>query len=323
VLVDDASDAVDGAVQRRVLGLHVRLAAADRVRRVVRAQTQVVGEPGAHGLVSAVHGDEVDVAIDDEIGFGRTARDAHLLVRFRFAQLDDAAGFFRVVVRIAVGEVRVEDLRPHHALHLARGHAAVEGVGDEQVDVVDAAVGEQVEDDFEDDLPDVRRAHRRQRDRDVVDGDEHLHARPELRVQGIATFGMVDGPADRGAPVGERLDWRIGEDDARPDRDLLEQDVAVGKQQPRRRLAVLDDDLRVLVVTLAESVQRTHRQPSKGRFLPEIDASSHLGTAGSARESLRQLARLAAITGAARESRRRRQPGTRLDRARARGRAVP
>src|SRR6266446_9777585 len=95
-----------------------------------------------------------------------------------------------------------------------------------------------------------------------VDGDDDLHPWPQLRMQRIAAFGMIDGPADRGAPVGQLFDRRVGKDDARPDRNLLEEDLGIGEEHPRRGSLFLDDDLRVLVVALAQPVQRTHG----GRF---------------------------------------------------------
>src|SRR5205814_9302722 len=93
VLVDDLADAIDGAVQLRVLRLHVALRAADGLRRVVRAQAQVVGESGADRLVAAVHGGGVDVEVDDQIRFHRAPGDPHLLPGVGGPQLDAGAGF--------------------------------------------------------------------------------------------------------------------------------------------------------------------------------------------------------------------------------------
>ena len=258
VLIDDAADAIDGAVQLGLLRLHVALRAPDGLRRVVGAQAQVVGQAGADGLVASVHGDEVHVQVDDEVRLGGLARDAHLLVHLGLAQFHDPARLLGVVVRVAVRVVGVENLASYHPLHFLRRHPPVERVGDEQVDVVHARIGEQVEDDLQHDLPHVRRPHGRERQGDVVHRDQHLHAGAQLGVERIALFGMVDRPADRRPPVGQRLDGRIGEHHSRPDRQLLEQDLAVAEDHPRRTLPVLHDDLRILVVALPQPVQGAH-----------------------------------------------------------------
>src|SRR5229473_588051 len=82
---------------------------------------------------------------------------------------------------------------------------------------------------------------------------------------------MVDGPADGGAPVGQLLDRRIGKNDARSHRELLEEDLRVGEEHARRGPLVLDDDLRVLVVALAQPVQRAHW----AAVLPEPQSGGH------------------------------------------------
>ena len=53
-------------------------------------------------------------------------------------------------------------------------------------DVVDAGRGGQVEHGLDDPLADVGPLHRRQRQRDVVEGDRELHARPQQRRQRVA-----------------------------------------------------------------------------------------------------------------------------------------
>src|SRR5438067_108374 len=116
----------------------------------------------------------------------------------------------------------------------------------------------ELDDDLQHDMAHVGSAHRRQGQRDVVDGDDHPHARTELRVQRVAPFGMVDGPADRGPPIGQLLDRRIGKHHARSHGDLFEEDLRVGEQHARRGSLFLDDDLRILVVALAQPVQRAH-----------------------------------------------------------------
>ena len=59
---------------------------------------------------------------------------------------------------------------------LVVGHAAVEGEGGDEDDIVHAGGRRQVEDGLDDPLPGVGRLHRGKRERDVVEGDRELHA---------------------------------------------------------------------------------------------------------------------------------------------------
>ena len=85
---------------------------------------------------------------------------------------------------------------------LGLGHAAVQGEGGDEVDVVDAGRGGQVEHRLDDPLADVGPAHRRQRQRDVVEGDRELHARAQQRGQRLAVAERVSSSAWRMAASG-------------------------------------------------------------------------------------------------------------------------
>ncbi len=87
---------------------------------------------------------------------------------------------------------------------LGLGHAPVQRQGGDDVHVVHAGVGGEVEHRLDDALADVGAAHRRQRQRDVVEGDGELHAREEQRRQRIAVDRVEQRVADGGVDVLER-----------------------------------------------------------------------------------------------------------------------
>ena len=82
-----------------------------------------------------------------------------------------------VTLRVVLGK----DPRSDHTLHFPLGHFSVQGIGDNDVHVVDAVTGEHVENNLEDRLADVGCGHRRQRQTDIVNSDSHTHAWLELR----------------------------------------------------------------------------------------------------------------------------------------------
>ena len=123
-------------------------------------QAAIVAKADRYGFVAAIHRNEIDVDIDDEIALDRAPVDAHLLAAVGLSEIDDTARLFCVVTVVAVRIKRVVDLGPHHAAHLRLRHLPVERVRDYDVDVVDAVILEQLENDFERRLPRVRCDHR-------------------------------------------------------------------------------------------------------------------------------------------------------------------
>ena len=106
---------------------------------VVVAQAAVRRQAGGRRLPAAVHGDEVDVHVDDQVALGRPAVDLHLLAVRRGAEVGHAVGVLGVVVveQPAWGE-GVVDAVADGVAQLGLGHAPVEGEGGDEVDVVDA-----------------------------------------------------------------------------------------------------------------------------------------------------------------------------------------
>ena len=258
VAVDDLADAIHRPVHLGALRVDVRVAVGDVPGRVVRLHALVVGEAGPDRLVAAVHGDEVQVHVDDQVRLGRAAVDDHLLAVGGRAQGDQTLRVLGVVVVVAVRVEGLEDGRPHHALHLGLGHVPVQRHRDDQVDVVHPRVGEERQDHLQHLLAHVGGAHGRERERDVVEGDGHLHARPEQGVERLAAVRLVDGLADGRLDVGEPLDGRPGVDDLGADGQVLDQQVLAGEEHPRRRVPVDGDDLLGGLVEPLEAPGRAH-----------------------------------------------------------------
>jgi hypothetical protein len=88
------------------------------------------------------------------------------------------------VLGVEVVQLAVREERPEHPLaddvaQLVRGQPAVQRVGGDQLDVVDTGFGGHRQHRLDDPLPDVRLAHRRQGDRDVVERDGQPHPGPQ------------------------------------------------------------------------------------------------------------------------------------------------
>jgi hypothetical protein len=92
--------------------VHVAVALAHRVRVVVVAEALVAAEADRDRLVPAVHRDEVQVHVDDEIALDRLAIELDDLALLGRADLLHPLRVFGVVVVEALGPVGVEDLAP-------------------------------------------------------------------------------------------------------------------------------------------------------------------------------------------------------------------
>ena len=192
--------------------------------------------------MAAVHRHEVDVDVDQQVAFrAATIQDERLFVS-RLADLDETVGPLGVVVVITIGIVVGEDPRPDHALHFPLGHLPVQGIGDDDVNVVDAVTGEHVEHDLEHRLANVGRRHRRQRQTDVVNRDGDAHARFELRKQRIAAERMIERVTDGSFTIRQTFDRRVRIDHTRSDRQVFENEVFAGRHDARRAIAIDVDD---------------------------------------------------------------------------------
>jgi hypothetical protein len=150
-----------------------------------------------------------------------------------------------VVVEQAVGGEGVVDPVTDGVAQLGLGHAPVQGEGGNDVDVVDAGLGRLVEHRLDDALAHVGAAHGWQGQRDVVERDGQLHARPQQAAQRLAVAqGVVERMADGALGVVEGLE-RLArvEHAAAARRQLLEpQALAVVEQDRGRRPIDVEDE---------------------------------------------------------------------------------
>ena len=109
-----------------------------------------------------------------------------------------------VLVEQAARRERVVHAVADGVAQLGLGHPPVQGEGADQVDVVDAGLGGEVEHGLDDALADVGPAHLRQRQADVVERDRQLHAREQQRRQRVLVDRVEQGVADRAVDVVER-----------------------------------------------------------------------------------------------------------------------
>ncbi len=241
-------EAAHAPVRRVQLGgglVHERLGVAHRLRVVVVAQAPVAGQPGGHALVAAVHGDQVDVDVDQQVRGGGPLVDLDVLALLGLADEEEVVGVLGVVLgQQAVGGEGVVDPVAQGVAQLLLGHAAVQGQRGDQHDVVDAGLRRHVEHGLDHHLADVGRLHGRKRQRDVVEADGELHARPQQRRQRVAvTLRVEQRVADGAVGVLDRLHRLGGVNDAAALGQRLEGEALAAPEQGRwRRLVHLEDE---------------------------------------------------------------------------------
>jgi hypothetical protein len=200
---------------------------------VVRTQAFVVAEPHGYRLVAAVHRHERHVHVNEEIAFDGAAIERELLAMVGFANRDEVRAILGVVVVEPVGPVGIEHLVADHVANFVRLHAPVDARRDDDLDVLDAVVGQEFEQDVQDPLAHVGASHGRKRQRDVVHSDGDLHAGSKLRVERLGAERVVQRVADGGFRILQRLDRRFRIDDASSGREIdFDQSIA-GKEGAR------------------------------------------------------------------------------------------
>ena len=208
---DEPTHAPVGRVQLGRRLVHEGLGVHHGVRVVMVAQAAVAGQTGGHALVPPVHGDEVDVDVDQQVRGGGPLVDLNILTLVGLAQVDEVVGVLRVVLgEQAVRGEGVVDPVAQGVAQLRLGHAAVQGQGGHQHDVVDPRLGRHVQHRLDDHLAHVGRLHLRQRKGDVVEADRQLHAGRKQRRQRVAvTHRVQQRVADGLVRILDRLD-RLG-----------------------------------------------------------------------------------------------------------------
>jgi len=127
--------------------------------------------------VAAVERDEIQIHIDQQIGSGRALLNFHDLALIGVPQHDVVVFVFGVVIVERVfGPVRVENFGAQHLFDFPTVHVPMQTHGDHQMHVRHAAGGEAFEQHIDNGLAVIGRAHDRQRERNVVDGDGDFHA---------------------------------------------------------------------------------------------------------------------------------------------------
>ena len=188
--------------------------------------------------MTAVHRHEIDVGVDKQIAFGGAAVQVKRFLVSGLADLDHSFIPLGVVVVVAIGIELVVNLRAHHALHFPWRHFPVQGIGDDDVYVVNAITGQHIEHNLEDGLANVGRGHGRQGQADVINSDGYLHTRLELGEQGIASKRVIQRVSDRCLAIGQAFERRIRVQHARADGQVLENKVFARRHDARRAVAI-------------------------------------------------------------------------------------
>ena len=149
-----------------------------------------------------------------------------------------------VLLEAAVGGEGVVDPVAQHVAQLGLGGPAVQAVGGDEHDVVDAGLGRQLEDRLDHPLAVVGARHRGEGHGLVVEGDGELHPRPEQGPQGLAVAdGVLEGVADGAFGVVQGIDGLGRVDDPAAGGQLLQPEaLAVVEQDGRRRPVDLEDE---------------------------------------------------------------------------------
>src|SRR5690606_6938696 len=126
-------------VQLGAVAVHERPAVLHGADVVVVLDALVRGQAGGRGLPTAVHRDDVDVDVDQQVGLGGPTVDLDHLAVVGGPQLGQGVGVLGVVVvEQAVGSEGVVDPVADGVAELVLGHPAVQRQGGDELDVVDA-----------------------------------------------------------------------------------------------------------------------------------------------------------------------------------------
>ena len=89
-------------------------------------QCGVVAQSHTYRLAAAIHRHQVDIDVDQQVGFRRPPVDAHVLAVLGDAKLDHAAGRLGIVVVELVRIILPENAAAHGVPDLERLHAPME-----------------------------------------------------------------------------------------------------------------------------------------------------------------------------------------------------
>ena len=144
-----------------------------------------------------------------------------------------------VLVEHAARVEGVVDAVAEHVAQLVLVHPAVQTEGGDDVDVVDAGGGRQVEHGLDDPLAVVGAAHLGQRQAGVVEHDRQLHVGLQQRRQRLHVDRIEQGVADRAVEIFDSVQrLRRVDHPAAVGRQLLEAEPLAAPEQDRRRRPV-------------------------------------------------------------------------------------
>src|SRR6185369_3314107 len=141
------------------------------------SETLIITQAHSNGLMPAIHRDEININIYEQIAFSRAAIDVDHLVMVCLAYIDHPLGPLCVMVVVAIRIELLEDLLSHHPLHLRLCHLSMKRIGDNQMNIIYPICCKQLEDYFENRLPDIRSNHGRQWKADIVERYRNPHPR--------------------------------------------------------------------------------------------------------------------------------------------------
>ena len=141
----------------------------------------------------------------------------------------------------------------------------MEGVGDQELDVVDAGPGGPLEDVLEDAAPDVRGLHLGERQGDVVEGNGQPHPAVQQGGERLGAVGVVQRPVDGGVDVLDPRE-RLGR---------VDDPAAEGEPLEAEPLTLMEQQRWGPLVHLQHKARSTHtcsspssKHPSEGRRPP-------------------------------------------------------
>ncbi len=244
VVLDDLALAPVRAVQLGGVLVHERPGLAHGGHVVVGPHSGVARQAGGGALPAPVHRHQVDVHVDHEVRLGSPLVHLHRLAVVGGPEDHHPVGVLGVVVvQQAVGGERLVHPVAHGVAQLGLGHPPVQGQGGDDVDVVHAGLGRQVEHGLDDPLAHVGPLHGGQGQRQVVEGDRELHPRPEQGGQRIVVERFQQGPADGLVGVGQAGQWLGRVDHPAPaHRQAFQAEPLAVVEQDRRRRAVDVED---------------------------------------------------------------------------------
>src|SRR5229473_1544638 len=120
------------------------------------AQALVGRESDCDRFVPAVHRNQVDVEIDEQVRLGGAPREPYLLAMIGLAERHQLGTIFAVEVVKPFGPELLEGALADNPPNLVLGHPPMERSRDDDVNVVDAVVGQRLQERVEQTLANIR-----------------------------------------------------------------------------------------------------------------------------------------------------------------------